>query len=63
MQALMASFVKSLPALPLLLAALYLLSIVGVTSARSLAHQLLRLRIVYTLVLSASCLTQMLGTA
>ncbi|AKM09045.1 hypothetical protein [Croceicoccus naphthovorans] len=60
MNALLASFVRSLPALPLLMAALYLLSIVGVSSARELAQQLLRVRIVYTLVLSISCLGRML---
>lgn len=60
MHALIASFMKSLPALPLLLAALYLLSIVGVTGARDLAFHMLRLRIVLTLFLSTSCLMQLL---
>lgn len=60
MHVLIESFLRSLPALPLLLAALYMLSIVGVSSARELAVSLLKFRIVNTLFLSSVCLTWML---
>lgn len=60
MHVLIESFLRSLPALPLLLAALYLLSIVGVSSARELAASLLKLRIAATLFLASICLTSML---
>ena len=60
MHILIASFIRGLPALPLLLAALYLLSITAVSPARALALSLLRLRIVFTLVLSTGCLTSLL---
>lgn len=60
MHILIESFLRSLPALPLLLAALYMLSIVGVTPARELAASLLKLRIASTLFLSTVCLTTML---
>ncbi|RVQ66961.1 hypothetical protein EKN06_08420 [Croceicoccus ponticola] len=60
MQILISSFIRGLPALPLLLAALYMLSITAVSPARELARQLLRLRIVFTLVMSTTCLTTLL---
>jgi len=63
MPILMQSFIKSLPALPLLLAALYLLSIAGVSSARVLAVQMLRLRIGMTLFMAASCMASLLLAA
>lgn len=59
MHILIESFLRSLPALPLLLAALYLLSITAVSPARQLAISLLRLRIAHTLVLSVACLSTM----
>lgn len=60
MHILIASFIRGLPALPLLLAALYLLSIVAVSPARALAQSLLKLRITFTLVLSTCCLSSLL---
>ncbi|WP_156500515.1 hypothetical protein [Croceicoccus bisphenolivorans] len=59
----MASFIRGLPALPLLLAALYMLSITAVSPARELARSLLQLRIAFTLVLSTSCLTALIVPA
>lgn len=59
MHILIESFLRSLPALPLLLAALYLLSITAVSPARQLAISLLRLRIAHTLVLSVACVATM----
>jgi len=56
MHILIESFIKSLPALPLLLAALYLLSVCAVSSAQTLAYQMLRLRIGLTLFMAASSL-------
>lgn len=60
MHILLASFLRGLPALPLRLAALYLLSIVAVSPARALARSLLKLRITFTLVLSTCCLSTLL---
>lgn len=53
------SFLKSLTAVPLMLAALYFLSIVAVSSARGVAITLLKARIVFTLIMASFCLFQL----
>lgn len=53
MNTLLDSFLRSLASLPLLLAALYMLSIVSVTSAGQVAASLLKARVVFTLLMSA----------
>lgn len=63
MHILIESFIKSLPALPLLLAALYLLSVSAVSSAQVLAQQMLRLRIGMTLFMAAMSVVTLLAPA
>ena len=56
MNMLIDGFLRSLTSLPLILAALYMLSIVSVTSAGQVAASLLKARIVFTLLMSVAFL-------
>lgn len=60
MSALVGSFFRGLPSLPLILAALYMLSIVSATSAGRIAVSLLKARIVLTLISSVLILVYIL---